>query len=255
MKPQRTIFKSSPAKNFVVLPNALVRDRSISFRARGLLAMVLSNSEEWRVNKGWIASNTEKEGRDAVNNALSELREVGYVVFFQRHSKSGHIENVWEFHDSPGHVSPDAGLPVPGKPSPGKPAPSEGNGNEETFKEEKGNRAVALLPAKNTKETTLSPARKFSDAWCKEYEEKFRGKYAFQGGRDGKAVSELIKFGTPEELIAIARKAWSQTDPQKFWSCINLSSTISKFLSGLSSIRVELSRAEGGRTSKGKVCY
>lgn len=131
-----------------------------------------------------------------------------------------------------------------------------GVSSKEQEGDNKGKEEGAVAPsvvANEPKGATLSLNRKFSDEWCKAYEEKFGGKYAFQGGRDGKAVASLMKFGTPEELIALAKKAWGQTDPQKFWNCINHSSTISKFLNGLPSIRVELSRAK--TVNRGQFCH
>lgn len=260
----KTVFKSVLTKNFTVLPNEMLRDKTLSFKARGLLGMALSNNAEWKVNKGWLESQSDKDGREATDSALTELRSAGYVVFYRRHRGGGLIENVWEFHDTPGHKPPNdrtTDSPHDGKTvgrfnrTTGKPSPLEETSYEETVPEEtsqgRADAAVVLPKEREAAPSVVSPNRIFTDAWCKAFEEKFGGKYSFQGGRDGKATAELMKYGQPHELVGLAKRAWNQTDEKKFWSCVNLSSTISKFLNGLPSIRVELSRINAPKKFNG----
>jgi hypothetical protein len=102
----KTIFRSVLTKHFTVLPNAMLRDKRLSFKARGLLAMVLSNSDEWVINKGWMESQSESDGEKSIDSALKELKKLGYVVFFRRSDGRGNISNVWEFYDTEGHSKP-----------------------------------------------------------------------------------------------------------------------------------------------------
>lgn len=63
---------------FAQIANAALRDKRLSFRARGILAMVLSHSGEWQANREWIARQSDHEGRQAIQTALNELTELGY---------------------------------------------------------------------------------------------------------------------------------------------------------------------------------
>ncbi len=66
------------------------------------------------------------------------------------------------------------------------------------------------------KKTPNPEHHKFIALWSEAYPEQFGRKYAFAGGRDAKAVSNLLAAtGLPaEDLIACARKAWRTSG---FW--------------------------------------
>jgi Helix-turn-helix domain len=87
----------------------------------------------------------------------------------------------------------------------------------------------------------VGPHRRFSDGWCSAYLKRFGAKYPYNG-RDAKAAAELMKVSSPEELLGLLSSAWRQTDDKKFWACFHQTSTVSKFLNYLPTIRVELSR-------------
>jgi len=63
---------------FAQISNEALRDRRLSFRARGILAMVLSNVGEWHATREWIARQSDHEGRQAIQTALNELTAYGY---------------------------------------------------------------------------------------------------------------------------------------------------------------------------------
>lgn len=63
---------------FAQIANAALRDERLSFRARGILAMVLSHTDGWKATRDWIVTQSEKEGRDAIQRALNELTALGY---------------------------------------------------------------------------------------------------------------------------------------------------------------------------------
>jgi hypothetical protein len=73
------ITKRKLISNFCVMPNKLLNDTRISFRARGILAYLLSKPENWRVVMADLINNSGKEGREAVRTAMAELRDAGYA--------------------------------------------------------------------------------------------------------------------------------------------------------------------------------
>jgi len=64
-------------KGFVQIANEVVRDRRLSFCARGILAMVLSHTDGWKTSQRWLAEQTEYEGLTVVRNALKQLERCG----------------------------------------------------------------------------------------------------------------------------------------------------------------------------------
>src|SRR5690554_3435670 len=69
-----------PKKDFQQLPNDTARDKRLSFRARGLLALMLSYPTDWEFNRDWLAQQSDEDGVGAVRTALKELETHGYLV-------------------------------------------------------------------------------------------------------------------------------------------------------------------------------
>jgi hypothetical protein len=73
---------------YLKIPSTTIRDRRLSFRARGVLAYLLDMPNEWDVRSEVIAANG-KEGRGAVRTALHELGEHGYYRIERRQLRTG----------------------------------------------------------------------------------------------------------------------------------------------------------------------
>lgn len=65
--------------DFAQVPNALLQDRRLSFKARGLWAYLQSLPEDWDVAVERIAEGGQ-DGKDAVRSGLRELEAAGYLV-------------------------------------------------------------------------------------------------------------------------------------------------------------------------------
>jgi len=151
----KTIFRSACKSHFVQLPNQMLRDNSISLRARGLLAMVLTYQEDWVITKAWIEEKV-PEGKQAISSTFRELESAGYAIMTeQRDVETGKIASkTWTFHDSPvpererstatsrpGDRKPECGNPPSGNPECGNPesgkaATTNTMGNEHHVKED-----------------------------------------------------------------------------------------------------------------------
>jgi len=96
------IYKATHHAHYAQIPNATLRDKSLSFEARGVLAMLLSLPDNWSVNVAWICSQSGNAGRDKVTRILKELQAAGYMVKRLAKDESGKITGTdWDVHPYP----------------------------------------------------------------------------------------------------------------------------------------------------------
>lgn len=103
---------------FTQVPNAWIRDERLSYRARGVLAALLSHTNGFEVSENGLAARG-AEGRDAIRKALAELREHGYLATEQGRLPDGKLGQITWTITSPTE-SPVAGKPLAAKPATGE---------------------------------------------------------------------------------------------------------------------------------------
>ena len=105
---QLVIHRSKP-QGFVQIPNALARDKVLSFTARGLILELLSHVSGWEVGITEIAvqkrSGRRGDGREAVLAAYGELKACGYVI--EEESSSGVLVAI-HVYDTPQTEKPSS---------------------------------------------------------------------------------------------------------------------------------------------------
>lgn len=70
----RTINKSTKLR----IPNRLLRDKTLSLKAKGLLAVMLDLPEDFYMTVDTLSQHI-GQGRDAVGSAVRELEQKGYL--------------------------------------------------------------------------------------------------------------------------------------------------------------------------------
>ncbi|MHB1351728.1 MAG: hypothetical protein ACYCWA_00270 [Thiobacillus sp.] len=121
-----------PVRGWTEIQNDTLRDGRLSYRARGVLARLLSNADGWHMTAHELAAESPGEGRQAILTALRELRESGYIVQRRLQGEKGRWRTETYVYDTPqesaevrlpdsgstGVRSPDVGGPDVGQPDP-----------------------------------------------------------------------------------------------------------------------------------------
>lgn len=89
-----------PETNWTVIQNNVLRDRRLSFKARGLLIYLLSMPDNWAVSADRIAQ-TGPDKRDAIRAALKELETAGYVARERHADRRGRWTTRTYVYDQP----------------------------------------------------------------------------------------------------------------------------------------------------------
>ncbi len=193
-----------PARGWTEIPDSTIRDKRLSYRARGVLVRLLSNAEGYRMTAEDLAREG-REGRGAVLAALRELREAGYVVVKRIQGAGGRWRTESYVYDRPPLATeacaevgfPDSGFPDSGFPDSNK------NNQQDNQKQQQHTRARAHARARDA---ALPPAVSGGGAAA-----------ASEGKQEGKrrrARASGIVTWTPEDEREAA-KIEAETPPEE----------------------------------------
>ena len=82
------VFRVEKTKDFTVMSNYHLRDKSLSLKAKGLLSQMLSLPEEWDYTLAGLA-HINKESKDAIRTTILELEKAGYITRRQTTTEGG----------------------------------------------------------------------------------------------------------------------------------------------------------------------
>ena len=119
------VFRVECTNNYTVMSNYHLRDKTISFKAKGLLSMMLSLPENWDYTLTGLAR-ISLEGKDAVRAAVVELEKAGYIHRSQTTDKAGKFgSNEYIIREYPASHEPPPEGPSSASPLSGNPMTEE----------------------------------------------------------------------------------------------------------------------------------
>lgn len=95
-----TVFRVEKNREFVVMSNRFLRNKEMSLKAKGLLALCLSLPESWDYSMNGLVAIC-KENITAVRSALKELEKHGHLQIIKTKNDKGHFEYEYVIYESP----------------------------------------------------------------------------------------------------------------------------------------------------------
>lgn len=94
------ILKRTNFDTYVVIPNTLAQNSSLTFEARGLLVNLLSLPENWVIYKSFFMRdksnpNDVRPGRIVVDRIFKELRTANYLYIYNIYHNNKIIDRAW----------------------------------------------------------------------------------------------------------------------------------------------------------------
>lgn len=187
MKTTHIVNRKRVDDHFSIIPNEIIRDASLSGRARAILIWVLSHSDGFRVTSAAIQA-AFPEGRDAIRTAIRNLIDRGYVEMNRMRGEGGKMGGctyVWHAQrrtTEHNHAPRPTGNPSPENPTitPDNEASCAENQSLDNGGVSAGNQRLETRPlkktsSKNTKKTPQPPkgghsvelphGKAFASAW------------------------------------------------------------------------------------------
>lgn len=98
-----SIIRVNKTKDYTVMSNRHLRDRSLTLKAKGLMSQMLALPEGWDYSIAGLAA-INKESEAAIKTALKELKAAGYLVITKRtpdQTESGRFEYIYDLYEDP----------------------------------------------------------------------------------------------------------------------------------------------------------
>lgn len=94
------VFRVNKSKNYTVMSNYHLKDENMSFKAKGLLSMMLSLPDDWDYSIKGIVS-ISKENKTSIQSTLKELEEYKYLKRTKKQNEKGQFEYIYDIYEKP----------------------------------------------------------------------------------------------------------------------------------------------------------
>lgn len=97
---------------FTVTSNKIIRDASLSWKARGIFTYLWSQPKDWDFYETEVMRHA-TDGRDGLRSGLKELETAGYLKRLRTRNENGQLSGSdWEISDEPMLASPVSDKPM-----------------------------------------------------------------------------------------------------------------------------------------------
>src|SRR5574344_2091213 len=100
-----SVFKIEKNGNYTVMSNYHLRDRNLSYKAKGLLSFMLSLPEDWDYSMSGLEA-ISKESIKAIRNILQELEDNKYLVRTRMQNELGKFYYDYSIYEIPFDIDP-----------------------------------------------------------------------------------------------------------------------------------------------------
>lgn len=149
------VFRVEKNKNYITISNYHLRDMNLSLKAKGLLSLMLSLPDNWDYSIGGLAAIC-KEGREAIESALKELKIYGYLKVSMSKNEKGQFDYIYDIFERPVEEEPGDGNPR------GENPPTENPEQLNIDKINIDNKNTEIIKEKNTKKEKAAKEKKLT---------------------------------------------------------------------------------------------
>lgn len=109
------VFKNKD-NPYVMINKAALQDPNLSWKAKGLLAYLLSLPDDWQIYESELVNHA-KDGRDGTRAAIKELVDAGFIHRKRLRDEKGHLKNYeYSVYEVPVQIGKsNVGFPSVGK--------------------------------------------------------------------------------------------------------------------------------------------
>lgn len=95
-----TVFRVEKNREFVVMSNKFLREKEMSLKAKGLLALCLALPDDWNYSLNGLCAIC-KESQTSIRSALKELETFNYLQRNRKQNEKGHFIYEYVIYETP----------------------------------------------------------------------------------------------------------------------------------------------------------
>jgi hypothetical protein len=86
--------------NFSIIDNQAAEDKTLSWKARGILWYLLTKPDSWKVRFSDLLNHSDKDGRESLRSGFKELEQAGYAIRNKVRDRQGRFEWITEVFET-----------------------------------------------------------------------------------------------------------------------------------------------------------
>ena len=95
-----TVFRIEKNREYVVMSNKFLREKEMSLKAKGLLALCLALPDDWNYSLNGLCAIC-KESQTSIRSALKELETFHYLKRNRQQNEKGHFIYEYVIYETP----------------------------------------------------------------------------------------------------------------------------------------------------------